>query len=161
MSCECGKECCGPVSFKPTPFYKIWWTDFKRKLRGTKDSNLVKHAEREMRLAGLYDKDSDYGGMIPEAVMALVKAYAKQGHSGGSHYITMKVFNEVINYRTLKPLTSDPSEWNEVSPTVWQSNRRSDAFSNDGGRTWYYLDEGKDANGNLIMHSEAENGSAK
>lgn len=27
-------------------------------------SNLVKHAERELFRAGLFDKDADYGGMI-------------------------------------------------------------------------------------------------
>ena len=31
-------------------------------------SNLVKHAERELRKAGLFDQDSDYNGMIAEAI---------------------------------------------------------------------------------------------
>ena len=94
-----------------------------------------------MRLAGMYDKDADYGGMIPQAVMGMVKAHAKQGHSGGSHWITMKIFNQVINFKTLTPITSNPSEWNEVSTNFWQSNRQSDAFSSDGGKSWYFLDE--------------------
>lgn len=94
-----------------------------------------------MKKAGLYDADADYGGAIPEAVMALVKAHSEQGHSGGSHWVTLGVFNKVINYKTLTPLTSSPDEWCEVSPGVWQSNRQPDAFSENGGQTWYCLDD--------------------
>ena len=102
---------------------------------------LVHHAENEMRLAGLYDKDADYGGMIPEAVMALVKAHADQGHSGGSHHLVLDIFNKVINYKTLTPINSDPSTWMEVGPDVWQSNRSPSFFSQDGGKTWYDIDD--------------------
>ena len=102
-------------------------------------SNLVKHAENEMRLAGLYDADADYGGMIPEAVMKLVRAHAEEGHSGASHGLTLQVFNRVINFKTLTPINSDPSTWSEVSPGVWQSTRQSSCFSEDGGNTWYDL----------------------
>lgn len=106
--------------------------------------NLTDHAEREMRLAGLYDTDADYGGMIPEAVMALVKAHAAQGHSGGSHHLTLRIFNEVANFKTLTPITSDPATWTDVSEMggrpMWQSKRQPSVFSEDGGATWYDLD---------------------
>lgn len=103
-------------------------------------SNLVKHAEFEMKKAGLYGQDSDYGGMLPEAVMALVKAHSEQGHSGGSHAVTLGIFNRVINFKTLTPLTSNPDEWMEVAPGMWQSFRQSSCFSKDGGKTWYDID---------------------
>lgn len=104
-------------------------------------SNLEMHAEKEMRLAGLYDSDSDYAGMIPEAVMALIKAHAEQGHSGGSHWLTLEIFNKLANFKTLTPINSDPSTWMEVGPNVWQSNRQSTVFSQDGGKTWYDIDD--------------------
>ena len=109
-------------------------------------SNLVKHAEREMRLAGLYDKDADYDGMIPEAVMKLIKVHSKERHSGSSHALTLSIFAKVANFKTLTPLTNDPSEWMEVSeehagrPGVWQSNRQSSCFSEDGGKTYHDID---------------------
>ena len=108
-------------------------------------SNLKIHAEEEMRRAGLYDKDADYGGMIPEAVMALIKAHAAQGHSGASSWLTLEIFNELVNFRPLTPLTSDPSEWNDVSglcakPT-WQNKRDSRVFSDDAGKTWFSIDK--------------------
>jgi hypothetical protein len=107
---------------------------------------LVEHAEREMRLAGLYDKDSDYGGMIPEAVMKLISAHASAGHSGGSHHITMQIFNKVANFKTLTPITSDPEEWfkhdhQTAGEDCWQNTRQSSCFSQDGGKTWYDLDD--------------------
>jgi len=107
-------------------------------------SGLVSHAERELHRAKLFDKDSDYSGMIGEAVMKLVRAHAAEGHSGMSHQLTMEVFNRVINFQPLTPLTSDPSEWNDVSAmsggSMWQNNRQPSVFSKDGGKTWYDLD---------------------
>lgn len=111
-------------------------------------SNLVKHAEEEMRRAGLYSPDADYGGMIPEAVMKMVKCLADEGHSGMSHALTMEIFNRVANFKTLTPLTDDPSEWMSVSdyyppnnPPVWQNRRQSSCFSEDGGKTYHNIDE--------------------
>lgn len=104
------------------------------------------HAEREMKLAGLYDKDADYGGMIPEAVMALVEAHSKQGHSGGSHAITLAIFNKVINFKTLTPIGTTKDEWHKHDHQVagencWQNTRCSSVFSHDGGKTWYDIDD--------------------
>ena len=111
-------------------------------------SNLVIHAEEEMRRAGLYSPDADYGGMIPEAVMKMVKCLADEGHSGMSHALTMEIFNRVANFKTLTPLTADPSEWMEVSeyyskdhPAVWQNRRQSSCFSDDGGKTYHDINE--------------------
>lgn len=104
-------------------------------------SNLIKHAENEMRLAGLYSEGADYGGMIPGAVMALVRAHSEQGHSGASHGLTLQIFNRVINFKTLTPISSDPSEWMEVGGAIYQNRRQSSCFSNDGGKTYYDIDD--------------------
>lgn len=109
-------------------------------------SNLVKHAENEMKLAGLYDKDADYAGMIPEAVMALVKAHSEQEHSGGSHWLTLQIFNKVINFKTLIPIGSTQDEWfkhdyQTAGKDCWQNTRQSSVFSQDGGKTWYDIDD--------------------
>jgi hypothetical protein len=105
-------------------------------------SKMMEHAKREMELAGLYAEDSDYGGMIPEAVLALVKAHSEHGHSGGSHELVMRIFNKVANFQAMTPLTSNPEEWMDRTkesggnPT-WQNLRQSSTFSQDGGKTWY------------------------
>lgn len=107
--------------------------------------SLVDYAERELKLAGLYDEDADYGGLLPEAVMALVKVHSEQGHSGGSHYQTLAIFNRVINYKPLTPISSNPEEWMEVGKdsrgNCYQSRRIPSVFSYDGGKTWYDIDK--------------------
>lgn len=106
-------------------------------------SRMESHAEVELRKAGLYDADADYGGAIAEAVMKLVRAHASEEHSGGSHHMTLSIFNKVINFKTLSPITSSPDEWTEVAEDLWQNRRQSSTFSKDGGKTWYDLDEPK------------------
>jgi len=110
-------------------------------------SNLVQHAIQEMKIAGLYDEDADYGGMIPDAVLKCVEAFAGQGHSGGSASIVISILERVLRFETLSPINSDPNYWMEHSaevagrPGVWQSTRNPAYFSQDGGRTFYSLDD--------------------
>jgi hypothetical protein len=115
---------------------------------------LTGHAKKEMELAGLFDKDSDYDGMLGKAVMELVKVFAKQGHSGFSAHQTLKIFNIVANFKPLTPIGSTENEWIEVAeccanePTgLWQNARRGTTFSRDGGKTWYDIDDPKLNNG--------------
>ena len=116
--------------------------------------SLVNHAKRELRLAGLFDADSDYDGLLAESVVKLMEVFADQGHSGGSAHLTRDLFNKLSAFKNLTPLTNDPKEWMLVAdgqsdgkvPGVWQNSRNSEAFSEDGGKTYYLLSElrGKD-----------------
>lgn len=108
---------------------------------------LVDHAREELKRAGLFDEDSDYGGAVGKAVMRLIEVMAADRHSGGSAQITLAAFDRVVRGRPLTPITSDPSEWMDVadavpgkSPGVWQNRRAFSVFSEDGGKTWYDLD---------------------
>ncbi len=106
---------------------------------------LLEFARDEMRRAGLYDADCDYGaGEIAQCVEKMVAAFAQFGHSGGSADMTLGVFDRVIRHQTLTPITSDPSEWMDVSDVsgqpMWQNRRSPSVFSKDGGQTWYDLD---------------------
>jgi hypothetical protein len=109
------------------------------------DSNLCKHAKRELELAGLFDEDSDYGGMIGNAAYEIVKTFARQGHSGWSAEMTADIVVRLMAYKPLTPLSSDPDEWidqSELSGTpLWQNRRNPSAFSTDGGATWYFVGE--------------------
>ncbi len=113
-------------------------------------SNLVAHAERELRLAGLFDRDSDYDGAAGSAVLELVKAFAAQGHSGGSAGLVLAAFDRVARFKTLTNITNDPAEWMDVCDArnghqaMWQNTRSSSCFSTDGGKTYYDIDAGDD-----------------
>lgn len=113
-------------------------------------SNLEKHAEFELRRAGLFDKDSDYGGMIGDAVMKMIRVFSEEGHSGHSAMMAIDIFGRVARFKTLTPITSNPDEWMEIGEDmrfdrkvpVWQNRRQSSCFSNDGGKTYYDIDAG-------------------
>lgn len=106
---------------------------------------LADHAERELRLAGFFYPDSDYDGMLGEAVMELVKTFAAQGHSRHSAYRTLDLFGRVASYGTLMPLKNpmETKEYLEVcdEPHILQSTRKSTLFSHDGGRRWHDIDK--------------------
>lgn len=114
-------------------------------------SNLTQHAKKELQLAGLFDKDSDYDGMLGTAVMELVRVFSKQGHSGFSANQTLKIFNLVASFKPLTPIGSTQDEWMNVSDMsglpMWQNKRRGTTFSRDGGKTWYDIDDPELNNG--------------
>ncbi len=108
--------------------------------------SLVEHAQKELELAGLFDEDSDYKGDTGRAVIELMEVFSKQGHSGFSAGLVLDVFERLAKYQTLTPITSDPNEWSDVSEymgniTSWQNCRNPSNFSDDGGQTWYDLDD--------------------
>jgi hypothetical protein len=123
-------------------------------------SNLVKHAEFELKRTGLFDEDSDYGGALGPHVVEMVKKFAEGGHSGGSAAIATAILTKLLSYKVLTPLTSAPEEWNEVPENcrgktpLWQSRRQPSTFSVDAGKTWYDLDELDAANRDKLRRRE-------
>lgn len=64
-------------------------------------SELLNHANSELKRVGLFDKDSDYDGMIGEAVSELISTFAEQGHSGMSAMMTRELFYKLSNFETI------------------------------------------------------------
>lgn len=107
--------------------------------------DLTNHAKRELKLAGLFDKDSDYGGMLGDNILELIKTFSKQGHSGMSASLALDIFNRLANYETLtqndhSEYVIHPPEMNGGKP-LWQDSRDSKWFSDDEGKTWYNIDD--------------------
>lgn len=121
--------------------------------------NLVDHAKYELKLAGLFDNDSDYDGMLGDAVLELVKVFAKQGHSGFSAHRTLELFNIVANFKPLTPIGSTKDEWADQSEAsgrpMWQNKRRASTFSRDGGKTWYDIDDRSLNNGDTWQQDKS------
>lgn len=109
---------------------------------------------KELEKAGLFDKDSDYDGMLGEAVKELLLVFQKQGHSGFSAQATASIFHKLIKGEPLSPLTESADEWMEVASGLFQNTRvpnvfieknKSEkpytlygkAFSDDGGKTYF------------------------
>ena len=132
------------------------------------ESGLYQHAMYELKAAGVLDKDSDYNGMLGEAVLEIVKIFAKQGHSGGSAAMTIAMLEKLLRYEQLTPITDSPDEWTNVAERYgegmgneengdgkywWQSKRNPALFSTDGGKTYYSVD---DKNREIVTSEKAK-----
>jgi hypothetical protein len=106
-------------------------------------STLTEYAKTELELAGLFDEDADYGGLIAQSVVELIEVFAKQGHSGFSGPQVAYIFNKLALFQPLTAITSNPDEWldrtEESGCPMWQSKRSPSVFSKDAGQTWYDL----------------------
>lgn len=115
------------------------------------ESNLMKHAQRELDLfLGPDDSEDFYQGMTRKAVMELVEAFARQGHSGMSAGIVLDLFRRLANFDALTPLTDNPDEWIKHADDMWQNARQSSSFSSDHGKTYWDLGTSRDT----ILHTE-------
>jgi hypothetical protein len=103
--------------------------------------SLTEHAKSELELAGLFDKDSDYDGMIGEAVMELMEVFSKQEHSGYSAPRVSSIFKTLADYEPLRPITCDDNEWGvAVGENTFQNKRLSSVFKEGKEGKPYYLD---------------------
>lgn len=94
-------------------------------------SNLINHALREFKASGYKPVEECEDGpnkWIQENVLALLKLFSEQGHSGFSAPHCIQMFSKLANFEPLVPLTGSDEEWNEVGDGVFQNNRCSHVF---------------------------------
>jgi len=118
-------------------------------------SNLIQHAKQELEIAGMFDEDADYGGLLAKSTMELIEKFAEQGHSGGSAPSVIHMFSKLANFKPLGPITGKDEEWTEVSDGVFQNKRLSAVFKHGKDGKPYYLDAMvfKGQNGNTFTSS--------
>ena len=114
-----------------------------------RDSNLVAHALREVRTAGLtkqdtgildgtiVEPDTAYDGMIAVAALELVSLFGLQGHSGMSASITRGIVHTLFDFQPLGPLTGEDEEWSEVYTGSFQNRRCSSVFRDGAGPAYH------------------------
>lgn len=110
------------------------------------------HAKNELRLLG-EDRDTT------EGLLKVVQAFADMGHSGGSAFIAIDMLERLLRFENLTPITSGPWEWQHHTAVVWngkngiwQNRRNSRLFSEDGGVTYWSVDDEPDENGRRKMY---------
>lgn len=144
-----GEDPIPPIHYGDINLMTQDWLNYKN-TSDTEESGLCRHAKRELELAGLFDKDSDYNGMLGDAVLELMKVFSKQGHSGYSASMVTELFSilsryQILNRENFIPTIEDANDVSEASGlpigTMWQSTRLSSVFSNDGGNSWYDVED--------------------
>lgn len=101
-------------------------------------SNLIQHAEQELKIAGLFDEHSDYGGELASAALEIVKVFSEQGHSGLSAAVTIDIVKKLVAYQPLTPLTGNDDEWSLIhddrtdNKPIYQNKRDSSVFKENG-----------------------------
>lgn len=129
-------------------------------------SNLVDHARRELALV---EQGPDGDREFADSLLRAVEGFATyDGHSGGSHAVAVHWLTELLNFRNLSAITNDSAEWFHHEPGgaggdegVWQNKRNGEAFSHDGGRTYYLLSEGGNDKNRGPLHTAVDCGGAQ
>jgi hypothetical protein len=91
--------------------------------------------------------DSDYGGMLGDAVIKMLEQFAEEGHSGMSASMAISLFERLARFEPLTPLTGDDDEWTEVVEGQWQNRRCSHVFKDADGRAY-------DSNGRVFREPD-------
>lgn len=112
-------------------------------------SNLVKHAQRELEIIG-----EDPASI--QHYLDVVRLFASKGHSGGSASVFIPTLQKLLNFENLTPVTDEPIEWNEVGENLWQNVRNNSFFSNDGGRSYWSVDDPKTEDGSKMMYQSKQ-----
>lgn len=104
--------------------------------------DLKEFTTAELKLAGLMDKDSDYGGMLGKAVLELIDVFENQHHSGMSASMVIDIFSQLALFKPINPITGEDHEWNDIS--LWggedglkQNMRESGLFKDKNNKVTY------------------------
>ncbi len=106
--------------------WRFRWNGHKYFSKGEKMSNLIKHAETELKLSKA--NETLYEDLLPKAVMELIEVFSKQEHSGMSATIVISLFSKLASFEPITPLTGEDDEWEELDGGLFQNKRCSHVF---------------------------------
>ena len=105
--------------------------------RKAKESNIVKHAIRELTIAGYFNDISGMNKWMREKVIELLTVFSSHGHSGNSAPFTIDLFKKLASFNVISPLTFKDDEWDLIdsdeNDITWQNNRKSTIFKSANG----------------------------
>lgn len=95
------------------------------------NSNLCKHAIKELKLAG-YSKDVDGPSKwIYEQVIEAVALFSSHNNSGFSAPFEIRLVEKLCNFETISPLRFDDNEWRKISEDGSCQNKRKSSIFKD------------------------------
>lgn len=107
-----------------------------------RDSTMAAWAKQELKAAGYSPHTEDeLDREIYYSTMEIINAFTSVGHSGYSAMAHAAMIQNLLSWEPLTDLTDNPEEWSAVAKDTWQSWRNPKMFSEDGGQTYYSVDE--------------------
>lgn len=94
-------------------------------------SNLIEHAKKELALVG--GSEDEEQQEVNTAILQLLEVFANQGHSGFSASYVLGVFDRLVRFLPVKPLTGEDSEWIEYVEGKFQNKRCPSVFRDEDG----------------------------
>lgn len=96
---------------------------------------LVEHVQRELKLAGFLDENSD-DYRIGKSVIEIIDFFSKKEYSYDLAIKIGDLFKKLIVYECISPLTGKDDEWIEISNKFFQ-NKRIDNVFKDKNNVYY------------------------
>jgi hypothetical protein len=104
--------------------------------------SLVEHARTELQRSGDFDRDPIKATVVM-ALISVVDAFVSTGEISAVELVDP--LSVLLHHSTLTPLSDDPGEWADRSSRtgkhLWQSRRNPNAFSHNGGASYFLLAE--------------------
>ncbi len=122
-----------------------------------KKSGLYLHAKKELELLGMYNGD-ELEEITANSILKMIEAWGEVGHSSGSAMWTREVVYKLLGWENLSPITNNSDEWEDVSEIsdkpMWQNKRNPAIFSEDGGKTWWNVNEKKKKRAGAVVKTK-------
>lgn len=106
--------------------------------------DLVDHAVTEISRTGLTQEEM-------ASYVAVIRAFEDMGIAEADRPVAVQAVCDLLNMRTLTPVTDDPAEWMLLPGSadlsggegygIWQNLRDPRMFSNDAGATHFHLSD--------------------
>ena len=95
-------------------------------------SNLVEYAKTELEMA-FPDKTDSMQAHAIRNVLELLEVFSNQGHSGMSGSYVLGLFERLVRFKPISPLTGEEDEWDEPwgEENMQQNKRCFSVFRNN------------------------------
>lgn len=99
-----------------------------------KESNICKHAIKELKLAGYGKGEGGPNDWLYQQVLEAVAVFSSHGNSGASAPWEINLVQKLCNWDIISPLTFKDDEWQQISKDgTCQNKRKSSIFKNPDG----------------------------
>jgi len=95
-------------------------------------SALMDHANRELDRLDIPED-------VKVNIRLILSVYEAYGYFGRTQYEVSEKIMSLLKFKNLSPLTDDPNEWEQIGDVLWKNKRHGNAFSQNGGKTFYYV----------------------